>query len=71
MTPAGRFGSYEDIQFAVDQAVKLGPGGRDIFKLPEGARSIVFMPDGVTKVPAKNVFVLVRANGSVHAYPLP
>ena len=67
--PQGKFGGVEDIQYAVDQAVRLGPGKHDIFNLPPGNRSRVFMPNG--DVPATRVFVMVRQNGSVHAYPLP
>jgi len=69
--PQGKFGSFEDLQFAVDQAARLGPGTHGTFPLPPGTRSLVFMPDGVTRVPATQVFVLVRGSGSVHAYPLP
>ena len=68
--PQGKFGGFEDIHYAVEQAATLRPGNHGTFPLPAGNRSVVFMPNG-SKVPATQVFVLVRRNGSVHAYPLP
>jgi hypothetical protein len=59
----------EDIQYAVDKAAELGPGGEREFSLPADNRSLVFQPDGKSVTPATRVFVKVRANGSVHAYP--
>jgi phage-related protein len=67
--PQGKFGSLADIQYAIDQAATLGPGKEGFFPLPAGSNSYVFLPDG-NKIKATQIFVKVRANGSVHAYPL-
>jgi hypothetical protein len=72
--PQGKFGSLQDIQFAVDKASELGPGGKDFFELPEGSSSVVYKyseSGEIITVPAKKVFVLVRDNGMVHSYRNP
>lgn len=67
--PQGKFGSLGDVQFAVDRAAALGAGKEGIFPLPANNQSVVIMPDG-TQVKATRVYVKVRSDGSVHAYPL-
>ncbi|CAN5908827.1 hypothetical protein BH23GEM7_BH23GEM7_23990 [soil metagenome] len=67
--PQGKFGSVQDVQYAVDRAADLGPGNQGFFPLPADNRSRIFMPDGSVQ-PATRIFVLVRRDGSVHAYPL-
>jgi hypothetical protein len=73
--PQGRFGSLADIQFAVDRAAELGVGREGFFDLPVGNSSFVYkykddvIGGEVITVPARRVFVKVRDNGMVHAYP--
>ena len=45
--PQGQW-SAKDIPFATEKANTLGPGESAYFELPEGAESIVHMPDGTT-----------------------
>jgi hypothetical protein len=57
----------------VRQASTLGPGAEGFFPLPAGHSSIVYKLDAtgnVIQVPANRIFVKVRADGTVHAYPL-
>ncbi|MEU1627007.1 hypothetical protein ABZ746_17140 [Streptomyces sp. NPDC020096] len=66
--PQGRFGSPADVNFATEKASELGPGKEGFFKLPEGNDCIEYMPDGSIRKP-NALFVKVRPDGTVHAYP--
>ncbi|MDZ8055684.1 MAG: DUF4157 domain-containing protein [Aulosira sp. ZfuVER01] len=68
--PQGKFGSLEDVHFAVEKGADLGAGSEGFFNLPDGHSSIVYMPDG-SIVPANQIFVKVYPSGKIHAYPLP
>ena len=71
--PQGQFGSPADIHFSTQKASELGPGGEGFFNLPGGHSSFVYKigdSGEIVKVPANRIFVKVRANGRVHAYPL-
>ncbi|WP_327296317.1 MULTISPECIES: hypothetical protein [unclassified Streptomyces] len=66
--PQGRFGSSADVKFATEKGAELGPGKTGFFKLPKDNDCIEYMPDGSIRKP-NSVFVKVRPNGTVHAYP--
>ena len=59
----------------MDRAAELGVRGEGKFDLPAGNSSFVYkykddvIGGDVITVPAKRVFVKVRDNGMVHAYP--
>ncbi|WP_160161013.1 hypothetical protein [Actinomadura sp. K4S16] len=67
--PQGRFGSAADVQYATERGAELGPRKKRFFRLPEGHDCIEYHPDGTTSTP-DSIFVKVRPNGKVHAYPL-
>ena len=66
--PQGKFGSPADVDFAVRKAAELGPGHEGYFDLPPDNDSIEYMPDETTRKP-NALFVKVRPDGTVHAYP--
>ncbi|WP_339154927.1 hypothetical protein [Actinomadura luteofluorescens] len=67
--PQGQFGSAADVQYATECGAELGPNKEGFFRLPEGHDCIEYLPDGKTGTP-DSIFVKVRPNGVVHAYPL-
>lgn len=67
--PQGRFGGAADVQYATECGAELGPKKKGFFRLPEGHGCIEYLPDGETRIP-DSLFVKVRPNGKVHAYPL-
>ncbi|MDI5962037.1 hypothetical protein [Streptantibioticus silvisoli] len=66
--PQGRFGSPADVDFAVRKGAELGPGKQGFFDLPPDNDCIEYMPDGTMQKP-NALYVKVRPNGTVHAYP--
>jgi hypothetical protein len=66
--PQGQFGSPADVDYAVRKAAELGPGNEGFFDLPPDNDCIEYMPDGTTRKPDA-IYVKVRPNGTVHAYP--
>jgi hypothetical protein len=67
--PQGQFGSPADVDFATQKASQLGPGKEGFFELPPDNDCVEYMPDGTTRKP-NTMFVKVRPDGTVHAYPL-
>jgi hypothetical protein len=67
--PQGQFGSPADVDFATRKASQLGPGKEGFFELPPDNGCIEYLPDGTTRKP-NAIFVKVRPDGTVHAYPL-
>lgn len=67
--PQGKFGSPADVEFATRKASQLGPGHEGFFELPPDNDCVEYMPDGTTRKP-NAMFVKVRPDGTVHAYPL-
>ena len=66
--PQGRFGSPADVDYAVRKAAELGPGQQGFFDLPPDNDCIEYLPDGTTRKPDA-LYVKVRPDGTVHAYP--
>ena len=67
--PQGKFGSPADVDFATQKASQLGPGKEGFFELPPDNDCVEYLPDGTTRKP-NAIFVKVRPDGTVHAYPL-
>ena len=65
--PQGQWGSLEDLEFAAQKAATTGKKG-GYFKLPEGSKSMVHLPDGTT-VPATHIWVRDNMTGTFHGYP--
>lgn len=66
--PQGKFGSPADVDYAVQKATELGPGKQGFFDLPPGNDCIEYLPEGTTRKP-NAMYVKVRPDGTVHAYP--
>ena len=66
--PQGQW-AKEDLDFATKMANLLKPGESGYFDLPEGAKSIVHMPDGTTK-PATRFWIRNNGTGTWHGYPM-
>jgi hypothetical protein len=73
----GKFGSLADVWYAVQCAAqRLGPEGnaaglpsQGVFTLPSWHTNVVYRPGQAAPMRPDVVFVLVRADGTVHAYP--
>ncbi|MFC4033918.1 hypothetical protein ACFO3J_20885 [Streptomyces polygonati] len=66
--PQGKFGSPADVDYAVRKAAQLGPEKQGFFDLPPDNDCVEYLPDGTTRKP-NALYVKVRPDGTVHAYP--
>lgn len=66
--PQGKFGSPADVDYAVRKAADLGPGNQGFYDLPPDNDCVEYLPDGTTRKP-NAIYVKVRPDGTVHAYP--
>ena len=70
--PQGRFGSKEDVEYAIEQAQDLKIGERKLIEAPAGSKNEIIMPDGSIEN-ATHIFVEVKPSGktgSIHAFPV-
>ena len=58
-----------DLDYATEMANTLKPGESGYFDLPEGAQSVVHMPDGTTQ-PATRMWIRNNGTGTWHGYPM-
>ena len=65
--PQGRW-SQADLDFAAQQAKCLKPREAGWFKLPEGATSKIYMPDG-SEITAEYIWIRNNGIGTFHGYP--
>ena len=66
--PQGQW-AKSDLDYATEMANTLPPGESGYFNLPEGAESIVHMPDGTT-IPATRAWIRNNGTGTWHGYPM-
>ncbi|MYS23631.1 hypothetical protein GA0115240_154723 [Streptomyces sp. DvalAA-14] len=67
--PQGKFGSPADVDYALQKAAELGPGKEGFFDLPPDNDCVEYLPGQETPEKPDALYVKVRADGTVHAYP--
>ncbi len=66
--PQGQW-AQSDLEYATEMANTLKPRESGYFSLPEGAQSIVYMPDGTVQ-PATQMWIRNNGTGTWHGYPM-
>ena len=67
--PQGQWAA-SDLDYATEMAGTLKPKESAIFDLPEGAQSVVYMPDGTVQQ-ATRMWIRNNGTGTWHGYPMP